>query len=183
MNPEGGRRAVGATHARRSTVAEKPIKVDETTDRVVTELAFFFRTTKKSVVATAVAEYASRAEPHRTPRPGPQPPTVLDLAPLDRLALRRDELVRAFEVRHAHDIRLAELEPEAMGASQLVLLAETDPIVSGVRRRCCRGSRRTCSNCASRCRASRRSASSPRRCIVRPSICHGRSDAAAAQLR
>jgi hypothetical protein len=131
MNPEGGRSAVGATHARRSTVAEKPIKVDETTDRVVTELAFFFRTTKKSVVATAVAEYASRAEPHRTPRPGLQPPTVLDLAPLDRLALRRDELVRAFEVRHARDIRLAELEPEAMGASQLVLLAETDPIVSG----------------------------------------------------
>ena len=133
-------------------MGEKPIKVDEATDRVVTELAFFLRTTKKSVVATAVADYASRAGAYRhriaasdghgvlglsaasggpdTPET-PEPPTVLALAPLDRLALRRDELIRAFAARQACEIRVAELEPEWMGVAELVLSAETDPIMSG----------------------------------------------------
>ena len=39
-------------------MVEKPIKVDEETDRVVTDLAHFLRSTKKSVVRDAVAEYA-----------------------------------------------------------------------------------------------------------------------------
>jgi hypothetical protein len=39
-------------------VTEKPIKVDEHTDRIVTDLAHFLRSTKKSVVRNAVAEYA-----------------------------------------------------------------------------------------------------------------------------
>ncbi|GAA2035450.1 hypothetical protein GCM10009819_19910 [Agromyces tropicus] len=57
---------------RGDAMAERPIKVDEATDRTVTELAFFLRTTKKAVVATAVAvaEYASQAARSRGAAPG-----------------------------------------------------------------------------------------------------------------
>ena len=104
------------------------------------------------MVASAVADDASRAGAYRhriaasdghgvlglsaasggpdTPET-PEPPTVLALAPLDRLALRRDELIRAFAARQACEIRVAELEPEWMGVAELVLSAETDPIMSG----------------------------------------------------
>ncbi|KZE95188.1 hypothetical protein AVP42_00476 [Agromyces sp. NDB4Y10] len=113
-------------------MAEKPIKVDQATDRVVTELAFFLRCTKKSVVAAAVAEYAAKADSVRAAMAaGPERPTMLALAPLDRLALRRGELIRAFAARNAADIRVAEFKRESMGASDLVLLAETDPLMSG----------------------------------------------------
>ncbi len=39
-------------------MVEKPIKVDEHTDRIVTDLAHFLRSTKKAVVRDAVAEHA-----------------------------------------------------------------------------------------------------------------------------
>ncbi|MFB6610995.1 hypothetical protein ACFCVO_11775 [Agromyces sp. NPDC056379] len=40
-------------------VAEKPIKVDAETDRLVSELAYFLGSTKKSVVRVAVEDFAA----------------------------------------------------------------------------------------------------------------------------
>ncbi|MRX43969.1 hypothetical protein [Agromyces kandeliae] len=142
---------------------EKPIKVDAATDRTVSELAYFLRTTKKAVVAIAVAEYSEQRDRYLaaattsggggdselgrqddgggretpddhdtgtgtgtgTARAAARP-TVLDLAPLQRLALRRNELVRAFAEHGAGGIRLLDAEPAAPGEAELVLLAETD---------------------------------------------------------
>ncbi|RXZ48216.1 hypothetical protein [Agromyces binzhouensis] len=141
---------------------EKPIKVDAATDRTVSELAYFLRTTKKAVVAIAVAEYSEQRDRYLAAPAtsggsgegefGPEDgggehgapgdhgtgdtrasarPTVLDLAPLQRLALRRTELVRAFATHGAGGIRLLDTAPAAPGEAGLVLLAETDIVEGG----------------------------------------------------
>ncbi|GAA1058453.1 hypothetical protein GCM10017608_26320 [Agromyces luteolus] len=129
-------------------MTEKPIKVDAATDQTVSELAYFLRTTKKAVVATAVADYAEQRdryletaeirsdaddEPgrHGTGRGRDARPTILHLAPLERLALRRRELARAFAERGAGDIRIFDTGRAESGEAQLVLLAETDPVDGG----------------------------------------------------
>ena len=55
------------------------------------------------------------------------------LDPLERLALRRRELVRRFAERGGTNVRVLDLEPRTPGASagspaRIVLLAETDPV-------------------------------------------------------
>ncbi|WP_353814778.1 hypothetical protein [Agromyces sp. SYSU T00266] len=129
-------------------MTEKPIKVDATTDRTVSELAYFLRTTKKAVVATAVADYAERRdrypeaaenrsetdhEPgrHGTRRGRDARPTILHLTPLERLALRRRELTRTFAERGAGDIRILDTGAAEAGEAELVLLAETDLVDGG----------------------------------------------------
>jgi hypothetical protein len=107
---------------------EKPIKVDEETDRTVSELAFFLRTTKKAVVRTAVADYAET----RTAYLGDRPPsesdrTLIALPPLERLGLRRNELIREFERRRATAVRLLDASANDRDDTALILLAETDP--------------------------------------------------------
>ena len=44
-------------------MVDRPIKVDESTDRLVTDLAYFLRASKKSVVRDAVAEFAETHHP------------------------------------------------------------------------------------------------------------------------
>ncbi|GGI45998.1 hypothetical protein BCL57_001456 [Agromyces flavus] len=107
---------------------EKPIKVDAETDRTVSELAFFLRTTKKAVVRTAVAEYAEK----RTAYLGDRPPsesdrTLLALPPLERLGLRRTELIREFARRRATAIRLLDESVNDRHDVAVILLAQTDP--------------------------------------------------------
>ncbi|HET8780322.1 MAG TPA: hypothetical protein VFM66_09630 [Agromyces sp.] len=104
---------------------EKPIKVDEQTDRIVADLAHFMRTTKKSVVRDAVAEYAEARRGLLAPATGGV--SGLDeLAPLQRLALRRKELIREFARRQGTDIRVFQA---ADGEDdEITLLVETDPI-------------------------------------------------------
>ena len=111
---------------------EKPIKVDEETDRTVSELAFFLRTTKKAVVRTAIAEYAET----RAAYLGDQPPsesdrTLVALPPLERLGLRRNELIREFERRRATAVRLLDESVNDRKDVTLILLARTDPADGG----------------------------------------------------
>jgi hypothetical protein len=51
-------------------MVEKPIKVDEHTDRLVTDLAYFLRCSKKSVVRDAVADFAEARLPRSRTAPG-----------------------------------------------------------------------------------------------------------------
>ena len=109
-------------------MGEKPIKVDEETDRTVSELAFFLRTTKKAVVRTAVAEYADTRSAYLGDRPPSESDrTLLALPPIERLGLRRNEVIREFARRRATDVRV--LDPSANDRHDipLVLLAHTDP--------------------------------------------------------
>jgi hypothetical protein len=120
-------------------MSEKPIKVDAATDRIVSELAYFLRITKKAVVAIAVADYSEQRDRYlrseesagEDGRSADPRPTMLDLAPLERLALRRKELIRVFAAHRAGDLRLAELDAEDRGSADLVLLAETDLLEGG----------------------------------------------------
>jgi hypothetical protein len=106
-------------------VAEKPIKVDEQTDRIVTDLAHFMRTTKKSVVCDAVAEYA---ETRRSLMPTPADGIggIGELPPRQRLALRRNELIREFTRHRGTEIRV--FEPANSDDDEITLLVVTDPI-------------------------------------------------------
>ncbi len=109
-------------------MGEKPIKVDEETDRTVSELAFFLRTTKKAVVRTAVADYADTRSAYLGDRPRSESDrTLLALPPIERLGLRRNEIIREFARRRATDVRV--LDPSANDRHDvtLVLLAYTDP--------------------------------------------------------
>lgn len=108
-------------------MTEKPIKVDEQTDRMVTDLAHFMRTTKKSVVRDAVAEYAETRRGLLAPAGGGV--SGLDeLAPLQRLALRRKELIREFARRQGTDIRVFDPANGDDDDDEITLLVETDPI-------------------------------------------------------
>ena len=106
-------------------MAEKPIKVDEQTDRIVTDLAHFMRTTKKSVVRDAVAEYAEERRGLLAPATGGVS-RLDELAPLQRLGLRRKELIREFARRHGTDIRVFDAADGE--EDEITLLVETDPI-------------------------------------------------------
>ena len=44
-------------------MVDRSIKVDERTDRLVTDLAYFLRSSKKSIVRDAVAEFAETHHP------------------------------------------------------------------------------------------------------------------------
>jgi predicted transcriptional regulator len=155
-------------------VAEKPIKVDEETDRVVTDLAHFLRSTKKSVVRDAVAEYAEsrhaliptgvreRGAGGRGPgEPGAGEPNAGEptagepgagesgtgelgagqegagidgLTPLQRLGLRRKELIREFARHRGTNVRVLEASGEDdadADADQITLLVDTDLIDGG----------------------------------------------------
>lgn len=108
---------------------ERSIKVDEETDRTVAELAFFLRTTKKTVVRTAVAEYAEA----RSAYLGDQPPsesdrTLVALPPLERLGVRRNELIREFARQRATEVRLLDPSANDRHDATLILLADTDPV-------------------------------------------------------
>ena len=126
-------------------MAEKPIKVDEHTDRIVTDLAHFLRSTKKSVVRDAVAEYAEsrhaltaigagngdRLEGTSDPGVRTSHGTAADvgidgLSPMQRLALRRKDLIREFARHRGTDIRV--LEASDGEDDEITLLVETDPI-------------------------------------------------------
>ncbi len=136
-------------------MADKPIKVDERTDRLVTDLAYFLRCSKKSIVRDAVAEFAETHLPRSTPDsrvplepPNPSddravrpvaavgcsyPPTFDALDPFDRLALRRRELLRQFAERGGTNVRVLDRLGESMasdesGTGRIVLLADTDPV-------------------------------------------------------
>ncbi|BDZ55279.1 hypothetical protein [Agromyces marinus] len=113
-------------------MSEKSIKADAATDRTVSELAFFLRTTKKHVVAIAVADYVEQRDRYLDPAAAHAGTgTLLDLAPLERLALRRKELARAFAKHEAGDIRLLDPEFVTPGSADIVLLAETDLLEGG----------------------------------------------------
>ena len=109
-------------------MADKPIKVDERTDRQVTDLAYFLRCSKKSIVRDAVAEFAETHRPRSTPDS-----TFDALDPFDRLALRRRELLRQFAERGGTNVRVLDRVGESMasdesGTGRIVLLADTDPV-------------------------------------------------------
>lgn len=120
-------------------MAEKPIKVDERTDDLVTDLACFLRCSKKSVVRDAVAEFAEthhprfRAESGALAGAGAGGVTFEALDPWDRLALRRRELLRRFSEHGGTDVRVLHPDDEDAASDEsaptrIVLLAETDPV-------------------------------------------------------
>lgn len=108
-------------------MAEKPIKVDERTDRIVTDLAHFLRSTKKAVVRDAVAEYA---ESRRSLLPDHAPTGddggIETLPPLERLALRRKDLIREFAGHRGTDVRVLAPDDEVSADDEITLLVETD---------------------------------------------------------
>ena len=106
-------------------MAEKPIKVDERTDRIVTDLAHFLRSTKKAVVRDAVAEYAESRRSLMPEHPESGGDGIETLSPLQRLALRRKDLIREFAGHRGTDVRV--LAPDDVGADdEITLLIETD---------------------------------------------------------
>jgi predicted transcriptional regulator len=130
---------------RSGAVVEKPIKVDEETDRVVTDLAHFLRSTKKSVVRDAVAEYAESRHalmPTHVGKRGAgergagesnpiEEGTGVDgLTPLQRLGLRRKELIREFARHRGTNIRVLETSGED-DDDEITLLVDTDVIDGG----------------------------------------------------
>ena len=106
-------------------MAEKPIKVDERTDRIVTDLAHFLRSTKKAVVRDAVAEYAESRRSLMPEHAESGGDGIEALPPLQRLALRRKDLIREFAGHRGTDVRV--LAPDDVGADdEITLLVETD---------------------------------------------------------
>lgn len=82
------------------------IRVDEVTHRAITDLAYLLDSTKRHVIADAIAEYTERRGSivridGRV--------TFEELPVADRLTLRRDELIRAFAKRDASEIRVIHL--------------------------------------------------------------------------
>ncbi|SFR82536.1 hypothetical protein SAMN05428970_2622 [Agromyces sp. CF514] len=105
---------------------EHSLKADAETHRLVSDLAYFLGVTKKHVLAEAVAGYAAPRLPEtRERRP------FTDLPVRQRLILRRDELLRAFERYGASDVRL--IGPFASGedVDLVEILAETDLMMGG----------------------------------------------------
>ncbi|WP_157421713.1 hypothetical protein [Agromyces sp. Leaf222] len=102
------------------------MKADAETGRLVSDLAYLLGTTKKRVLAEAVAAYAAPRMPTTHER---RP--FLDLPVRQRLALRRDELLRAYEGQGASDVRL--IGPFAAGedVDLVEILVETDIMMGG----------------------------------------------------
>jgi hypothetical protein len=176
-------------------MVDRSIRVDERTDALVTDLAYFLRSSKKSILQDAVAEFAETHHPRFVGGPGSvrtvgatdgelavaaSPSgegeygsnvvggpaggglagsgadagsggyagsgghagagaggvTFEMLDPLDRLALRRRELLRRFAEHGGANVRVldppdedaASGESASTSASGIVLLAETDPV-------------------------------------------------------
>ena len=129
---------------------EKPIKVDARTDRQITDLAYLLGSTKKSIVREAVIEFAearasrarvarragrSRVRTQRQPDE-PEPASdervpFEDLPLRERLALRRPELIRAFEEHGASNLRLIGALAVGEDADEVEMLAETDILMGG----------------------------------------------------
>ena len=117
-------------------MGEKPIKVDEETDRLVTDLAHFLECTKKAIVREAVADFAEarRAAVDHGDGAGVGPaddlprsmPTFAEFPVRERLALRRTQLIREVAKNGGSNIRL--LGPLARGddADIVELLVDTD---------------------------------------------------------
>ena len=114
-------------------MAEKPIKVDERTDRIVTDLAHFLRSTKKAVVRDAVAEYA---ESRRSLLPDHAPTGddggIETLPPLERLALRRKDLIREFAGHRGTDVRV--LAPVTVISTTALRLTQPDRLRTALNR-------------------------------------------------
>ncbi|GAA1954260.1 hypothetical protein [Agromyces allii] len=107
-------------------MTDHSLKADAETGRLVSDLAYLLGTTKKRILAEAVAAYAApRLPASRERRP------FLDLPVRQRLILRRDELLRAFEAHGASDVRL--IGPFAAGedVDLVEILAETDIMMGG----------------------------------------------------
>lgn len=83
-------------------MTDRSIRIDDETARQVAELAHLMETTKKAVLADAVAAYA-RA---RLPALADGRVKYGDLSPRERLALRRDELLRLFERQGSTNVRV-----------------------------------------------------------------------------
>ena len=168
-------------------MVDRSIRIDERTNRLVTDLAYFLRSSKKAILHDAVAEFAETHHPRllgtrddgRSDSDGrpsgdgiagddrirsgagiaggdgiaggggvaggggsaggdelaearARGVTFEALDPLDRLALRRRELVRRFAERGGTNVRVLDpsVEPGASAGSptRIVLLAETDPV-------------------------------------------------------
>jgi predicted transcriptional regulator len=113
---------------------EKTIKIDDRTDELVTQLAYFMRGSKKSIVREAVADFAESRR-HRMgtgdaggtgdavggsnasaadlgTAGGLDGRTFDDLDPYERLALRRTELIREFARHGGTNIRVFERDPK-----------------------------------------------------------------------
>jgi len=105
---------------------DRSIKADPATGRLVSDLAYLLGSTKKQVLAEAVAAYAATRMPvgrDRLP--------YADLPVRQRLTLRRDELLRMFARHGASDVRL--IGPFAKGedVDLVEILAETDIMMGG----------------------------------------------------
>jgi hypothetical protein len=159
---------------RGACMVDRSIKMDERTDALVTDLAYFLRSSKKLILHDAVAEFAETHHPRLLGRPGsvrkigatdgelthvrgPSEDGEFGLAasggiaggdrlesardrgetfevldPLERLAVRRRELLRRFAETGGTNVRVLEEADEpvasAEASSRIVLLAETDPV-------------------------------------------------------
>ena len=106
---------------------DRSIKADPATGRLVSDLAYLLGSTKKQVLAEAVAAYAATRMPTGRDRL-----PYADLPVRQRLTLRRDELQRMFARNGASDVRL--IGPFAGGGDDVDLveiLAETDIMMGG----------------------------------------------------
>jgi hypothetical protein len=111
-------------------MTDTTIRIDGETARLIAELAHLMENTKKAVMADAVASYARG----RLPALANGRIRYGDLSPRERLALRRDELLRQFERHGTSSVRvLDDTPPNELGArsDSLILLAETDIMLGG----------------------------------------------------
>ncbi|WP_165314312.1 hypothetical protein [Agromyces protaetiae] len=106
---------------------EKTIKIDEPTARLVDDLAYLFRSTKKSIVRDAMLEFAAARRPERELAATEGRVTIDSLTLRERLALRRPELLREFARNDATEVRVFELD---VADAEPVLLVVTD-VVAG----------------------------------------------------
>ena len=105
--------------------SEKTIKIDEPTARLVDDLAYLLRATKKSIVRDAMLEFAAARRPERDPAAIDGRVTIDSLTLRERLELRRPEILREFARHDATEIRVFEMDDPV---ADPVLLVVTDVI-------------------------------------------------------
>lgn len=98
------------------------IKIDADTHRAVTDLAYLLDTTKKAVLADAIADLT---EAYGAVVRAPGKVTFDELSLMDRLTLRRPALLRTFAEREATDARLMHRDDDDPEAP-IRLLVTTD---------------------------------------------------------
>ncbi|GAA1814093.1 hypothetical protein [Agromyces neolithicus] len=106
-------------------MAGHTIRIDESTQRLVADLAYLLDVTKKSIVSDAIAEFAeSRGSIVRADGRA----TFEQLSVTDRLTLRRSELIRAFAARDASEVRVMHTDAGVIEGYEppLTLLVTTD---------------------------------------------------------